>query len=99
MRILAIQPGKMLSFTWNAPPTLPTVRGQRTHVVVHLYPTGDRQTHVTLTHDGFGEGDEWDQAYAYFLRAWPRVVLPRLVYRFTHGPLDWDHLEVMETTR
>ena len=36
MIILAIQPGKMLSFTWNAPPTLPTVRGQMTHVLVRF---------------------------------------------------------------
>jgi len=96
MRILAIQPGKMLSFTWNAPPTLPTVRGQRTHVVVHLYPAEGRQTRVTLKHDGFGEGGEWDQAYGYFVRAWPKVVLPRLVYRFTVGPIDWDHLPQLD---
>jgi len=37
MIIMSIQPEKMLSFTWNAPPNLPQVRGQMTHVVVRLF--------------------------------------------------------------
>jgi uncharacterized protein YndB with AHSA1/START domain len=41
MRFLALQPQKMLSFTWNAPPYFPEVRGQRTSVVVRLAPAGD----------------------------------------------------------
>jgi hypothetical protein len=36
-------------------------------------------------------GGEWDQAYEYFQRAWNRVVLPRLKYRFAVGPIDWQH--------
>ncbi|MCJ7716477.1 MAG: SRPBCC domain-containing protein, partial [Anaerolineales bacterium] len=32
MIIMAIQPEKMLSFTWNAPPNLLQVRGHMTHV-------------------------------------------------------------------
>jgi len=46
---------------------------------------------VALVHDGWGEGGEWDAAFAYFERAWPRVVLPRLRYRFEYGPIDWAH--------
>lgn len=90
LRILAFQPHKMLSFTWNAPPHLPNVRQQRTHVVVRFKELTPGQTQVTLTHDGWGEGDEWDQAFAYFSRAWPQVVLPRLKYRFNVGPVDWE---------
>jgi len=89
MIVLAVQPETMLSFTWNAPPHLPTVRGQMTHVTVRLDPVGEHTTHVQLNHDGWGSGGEWDQAHAYFVRAWGQVVLPRLKYRFEHGPIDW----------
>jgi uncharacterized protein YndB with AHSA1/START domain len=92
MRVMAVQPKRMLAFTWNAPPDLPTVRGQRTHVVVRFQKVDEVHTKVTLVHDGWGEGEEWDAAYQYFLQAWKRVVLPRLKYRFSVGPLDWQQL-------
>jgi uncharacterized protein YndB with AHSA1/START domain len=91
-RLLAIQPRAMLSFSWNAPPELPMVRGQRTHVCVRFAALGPTRTRVSLRHDGWGEGGEWDQAFQYFERAWSRAVLPRLHYRFEHGPIDWDHV-------
>jgi len=90
-RILAIQPEKMLAFTWNAPPNLPTVRPQRTHVVIRFYPLSTHQTRLTVVHDGWGEGGEWEKAYEYFQRAWKKVVLPRLQYRFSNGPIDWEN--------
>ena len=90
MHFLAIQPEQMLSFTWNAPPELPSVRGEMTHVVVRLYPLDSHATRVTLKHDGWGSGGEWDQAFEYFERAWPKIVLPRLRYRFVVGPIDWE---------
>ncbi len=92
MRLLAIQPEEMLSFTWNAPPELPKVRPQKTHVVVRLYDEGGDRTWVALLHDGWGAGAEWDAAHAYFQRVWGQVVLRRLVHRFEAGPLDWDNL-------
>jgi uncharacterized protein YndB with AHSA1/START domain len=91
MRILAFQPKKMLSFTWNAPPHLSQVRGQLTHVLIRLQPQGEGRTLVTLTHSGWGEGGEWNEAFEYFDRAWGHVVLPRLRYRFWAGPVDWSH--------
>lgn len=89
--VLAVQPEKMFSFTWNAPPEMPTVRFQHTHVVVRFFEAGNGQTKVTLTHDGWGKGAEWDEAYEYFVRAWGKVVLPRLKYRFEVGPVDWNN--------
>ena len=91
MMILAIQPESLLSFTWNAPPDLPDVRGQMTHVVISLEEISPKETMVYLTHDGWGEGVEWDQAFDYFIRAWGEIVLPRLKYRFEEGPLDWEN--------
>jgi len=88
MRFMALQPKRMLSFTWNAPPHLPEARAQRTLVVLRLQPIGDKQTRVTLHHVGWGDGGEWDQAYAYFDKAWGGV-LANLKKRFDQGPQDW----------
>lgn len=82
VRFLAIQLKKMLSFTWNAPPHLPEARGQWTHVVLRFFEEGEGRTRVTLRHDGWGEGGEWDGAFAYFERAWLEGVLPSLAKRF-----------------
>jgi len=87
---------KMFSFTWNAPPALPEVRGQRTHVVVRFFPE-EEGIRVTLYHDGWGSGGERDEAFEYFQKAWKEVVLPRLKYRFEHGPVDWDDPPSRET--
>lgn len=89
MRYLALQPKSMLSFDWNAPPSLPEARAQRTFVVVRLTPLDDKTTRVTLHHTGWGDGGEWDKAYVYFDRAWG-AVLGNLKRRFEQGPIDWS---------
>lgn len=89
MRILSIQDRKMITFTWNAPPTVPEVRKQRTYVTVRMRSTGEKRTEVTLYHGGWGEGGEWDRAFIYFEKSWPNV-LRALETRFTKGPIDWS---------
>lgn len=96
MRFLALQPPRMLSFDWNAPPHLPQAREQRTFVVVRIHPVSEKETRVTLHHTGWGDGGEWDKAYAYFDRAWGNV-LGNLKKRFDSGPVDWT--EWMEQLR
>lgn len=88
MRFMALQPMKMLSFDWNAPPSLPQARQQRTFVVVRLHDVDGRSTRVSLHHTGWGEGGEWEQTYAYFDRAWGKV-LANLKKRHETGPIDW----------
>ena len=88
MRVLGVQENRMISFSWNAPPHLPQARAQRTFVTVRMQPEGASETRVRLTHAGWGDGGEWDQAYAYFDRAWGNV-LANLQKRFTDGPVDW----------
>jgi uncharacterized protein YndB with AHSA1/START domain len=88
MVVLAMQENRMLSFTWNAPPHLADVRGQRTSVTVRMKPAGDGMTEVRLTHGGWGDGGQWDQAFDYFNGAWGRV-LANLEKRFVDGPMDW----------
>ena len=56
MRFLALQPKKMISFDWNAPPHLAQARAQRTFVVVRFEPLTDKTTRVTLHHSGCGVG-------------------------------------------
>ena len=88
MRFMALQPPTMLSFDWNAPPSLPEARQQRTFVVVRLAEVDVRSTRVTLHHVGWGDGGEWDKTYAYFDRAWGNV-LANLKKRHESGPRDW----------
>ena len=89
MRYMALQAPTMLSFDWNAPPSLPEVRGQRTFVIVRLAAVDGQSTRVTLHHTGWGDGGEWDKTYAYFDRAWGNV-LGNLKTRFETGqPIDW----------
>ncbi|QPF75780.1 SRPBCC domain-containing protein [Roseateles sp. DAIF2] len=99
MRFMALQPRKMLSFDWNAPPHLPEARAQRTFVIVRFEPMGVDQTRVRLHHTGWGEGGEWDKAYGYFDRAWGNV-LANLKKRYETGPQDWtDWLAQLEKFR
>ena len=87
-KILAIEPNRMFCFTWDAPLTLPEVRKQRTLVVLKFEIIGEDKTKIWMCHTGWGDGDEWDQAYAYFSDAWD-VVFKRLEIRFKNGPIDW----------
>jgi uncharacterized protein YndB with AHSA1/START domain len=87
-RFLALQPTRMLSFDWTAPPYLNEVRNQRTVVIVRFAAAGPKQTRVSLHHTGWGDGGQWDEAYAHNGRAWDSV-LKNLVRRFEQGPIDW----------
>jgi uncharacterized protein YndB with AHSA1/START domain len=89
MRILDVDPERRFAFTWNAPPSIPSIRGRRTVVVLDFVPQGGRATKLTFTHLGWGEGPDWDKAYDYFDHAWGGFVLPSLVRRFEQGPIDW----------
>lgn len=89
MRFMALQPPHFLSFDWNAPPSLPEARTQRTFVTVRLRPVDPGHTLVRLHHSGWGDGGEWDQAFTYFDRAWDQV-LAQLQQRFAGGPVDWS---------
>ena len=89
MRFMALQPKKMLSFDWNAPPSLPEARQQRTFVIVRFEPVTPTSTKVTIHHVGWGDGGEWDKTFSYFDRAWG-FVLGNLKTRFEKGPRDWS---------
>ena len=87
--VLSFVPGEMLSFTWNAPPEFPEVRQHPTWVVLYIDEIIEGSVDITLQHLGWREGEQWDQVFEYFKRAW-RIVLGRLQYRFEIGPIDWE---------
>jgi len=89
-KILSFIPGEMLSFTWNAPLSMPDVRKQRTWVVLYFQQLEGKQTRITLVHLGWQPGEEWQKALQYFTHAWD-IVLGRLHYRFSTKPIDWKN--------
>ena len=93
---LAFEPPRRIAFTWNAPPAQPFVRAQRTVVTLDLAAIDAARTRLRFTHSGWGEGPEWDAAYAYFDSAWNKFVLPSLVRRFAIGPIDWKSRPSLE---
>ncbi|MCG8504774.1 MAG: SRPBCC domain-containing protein [Sphingomonadales bacterium] len=96
--ILGYQLHRMLHVTWALPPYMPALRHDLTTVLIHFIPEGDNATRVVLVHSGWGRGDDWDAAYAYFLTSWDQV-LDNLVHRFSDGPIDWDaYLKEYEET-
>jgi len=72
--VLAFEPERLLAVSWNAPPQFTQVRQQRTQVVLHFEDAGSGAARVRLVNHGYGEGEEWDQVYAYFERAWSYVM-------------------------
>jgi uncharacterized protein YndB with AHSA1/START domain len=103
MRILDFEPSRRLAFTWNAPPSQPYARAQRTVVDVRFEKAAEKKTRLVFTHSGWGDGPEWDTAYAYFDKAWSTFVLPHLAWRVMNGPVDWkkppDVKPIAETLR
>jgi hypothetical protein len=53
-----------------------------------VLPRAEAGENIVLFHTGWGDGGEWDKAYAYFERAWSNV-LGSLKKRFDSGPVDW----------
>lgn len=72
--ILGYQEERMLSVSWGLPPYMTEVRPHHTHLLIRFEPVDDSATRVSLTHSGWGEGEAWDTAYAYFENVWPRVL-------------------------
>ena len=74
MHIMAIEPKRFLSFTWNAPGKFPEVRKQRTLVGLRFKELPGGVTQVKLTQTGWGEGKEWQDVFHYFSEAWASVL-------------------------
>ncbi len=75
-KILSFLPQKMLSFSWNAPPSIPEVRNHehKTWVVVQFDELSGGKIQVTLDHLGWLDGPAWDETIDYFEKAWDLVL-------------------------
>jgi uncharacterized protein YndB with AHSA1/START domain/uncharacterized protein YciI len=78
--VLSYTPKRMISFTWNAPPSFAAVRDgpHKTIVVIELLPAGASRTLVRLTHHAWPAAadstPQWDDVFKYFEKAWPSVL-------------------------
>lgn len=74
-KITAFETGKALSFTWNAPPSLMHHRKAGFISQVHLrFLPENGGTVVRLLNEGYPDGVEHDDVFAYFSRAWREVL-------------------------
>jgi uncharacterized protein YndB with AHSA1/START domain/uncharacterized protein YciI len=88
--VLSYLPQRMLSFTWNAPPSFSDVRQERTIVVLEFEQIAPQAVCLTLTHHGFGQGEQWDDVYSYFANAWPSVLEALRSHFVSKAALDAD---------
>jgi uncharacterized protein YndB with AHSA1/START domain len=75
-KIKAIDPGRLLSFNWKGPEQFKAFMNESdplTHVTISFIPQGtpeNPETEVHLIHSGWGSSPDWQEAKAYFDRAW-----------------------------
>ncbi len=89
-QVHSIVPMKSLAFTWSAPQQFGVLRNLRTLVFLRFEEEEPNRVRVKFSQSGWGEGEQWDKLYDYFAEAWD-IVLGRLQYRFSAGPIDWDN--------
>ena len=83
-KILEVLPDQKIVFEWKCPPFAKELNdGPLSRVVATLRPLGDdgQRSHLTLRHEGFGEGAKWKTCRDYFDGNWKRIV-DDLVSRF-----------------
>jgi uncharacterized protein YndB with AHSA1/START domain len=73
-KVHSVKPMEQFVFEWNTPPTIPTIRNLRTLVYLDFKPLSGNRTEVTLRNFGYGDGEDWAKARAYFQQAWPAVM-------------------------
>lgn len=87
-KIIAMEPNKMLVFTWMTPLHMQDLKGNSTVLMVYFHALGPNKTRVDITNFGYGQGPSWQAAYDYNVKGWDRI-LSALEYRFENGPIDW----------
>jgi uncharacterized protein YndB with AHSA1/START domain len=67
LKILSYEPDRMLSFTFTMPAMFKRAHEENGHWdVVRFEPLSASKTLVTETMYGWGQGEDWDKAYAFF---------------------------------
>lgn len=67
-KVLAFLENEVLAVSGSAPPEFPNVRKGGTWSSYFFEPVAPEQTRVRLVCVGWKQGDEWDRAFAYFLK-------------------------------
>lgn len=67
-KVMAFVPLEMLSTSGSAPKEFPNVRKGGTWSAYFLEATGENETRLRLAVVGWKKGEEWDRAFAYFLK-------------------------------
>lgn len=88
-RVLSADPPDLFSFSWNFPPSLPTLRNQRTQVALYFRPQ-DEGCAVLLLNGGYGLSPLWRTGLDYFRRAWGEVVFPRFLAAMEGRRIDLE---------
>lgn len=87
-KVIGFDQMKQLSVEWKAPPQFPNARRQKTRVNVY-FETVEALTKVRIEHSGWQQGEEWDETFQFFDRAWD-LDLARMQQRFSSGPINWS---------
>lgn len=73
--IVGFVPAEEVSFTWNFPPSIPTLRDQHTLVRVGFQVGATPgHTRVVLRQSGWKSDGSWPEGFEYFKRAWGFVL-------------------------
>src|SRR5947209_8988737 len=84
-KILGLESMKTLSVEWKAPPQFPNVRRHKTRVNIH-FERVEALTKVRIEHSVWDWGEELDEAYEFFDRAWD-LDLARMQQRLSSRPI------------
>lgn len=72
--VVGFVPEEEVSFTWNFPPSIPSLRDQHTLVRVRFEALSPGQTRVVLQQSGWKNEGAWPEGFEYFKRAWGFVL-------------------------
>ncbi len=73
--IVGFIPAEEISFTWNFPPSIPTLRNQHTLVQVRFeVGAAPGETRVVLRQSGWRDDGAWPEGFEYLKRAWGFVL-------------------------
>jgi len=87
-QVVTFVPNRRLVLTWNNPPEFKEIRNCFARVTIEIEPLDAGSCRVTVVHDNWGKGGQWEEAFEYFDQAWD-AELRRLVKRFSSGSIDW----------
>jgi uncharacterized protein YndB with AHSA1/START domain len=78
--LVLLDPPRKVAFTWNFPPSIPTLRDAHTLVTLE-FKAASGGTQIDMIQTGFQAGEDWNKGREYFQAAW-KTVLDSLTSHF-----------------